>query len=135
MYVLLVVAAAAVHMIFIGYVLFGGFLALRWPRTIWLHTMAVGWATVNAFLGVECPLTDVERWARVRQGMEPLPSTGFIDYYLTGTVYPSGAAIAVRNLAFVIIVVSWIVFAIQRRRTAHLRDIAANYDRDGAGPQ
>ncbi|HWT47945.1 MAG TPA: DUF2784 family protein, partial [Mycobacterium sp.] len=31
----------AVHFAFIGYVVTGGFLALRWRRTMWLHVPAV----------------------------------------------------------------------------------------------
>lgn len=115
MYELIVVATVAVHFVFTGYVVVGGFLALRWPRTIWLHVAAVVWASANAFLNVPCPLTDLERWARREGGMAPLPPAGFIDHYITGVFYPRDAATVVQLGAFVVVAGSWALFAYHRR--------------------
>jgi len=41
MYHLVVVAVVIVHFVFLGYVIVGGFIALRWRRTIWLHVPTV----------------------------------------------------------------------------------------------
>ncbi|EUA44505.1 hypothetical protein I552_4278 [Mycobacterium xenopi 3993] len=35
---------AITHVAFICYVVVGGFIALRWRRTLWLHIAAVLWA-------------------------------------------------------------------------------------------
>nr|WP_151845196.1 DUF2784 domain-containing protein [Mycobacterium tuberculosis] len=57
------------HFAFIAYVLAGGFLALRWRRTMWLHVPAVIWGIGIAAKRVDCPLTWVERWARTKAAM------------------------------------------------------------------
>jgi hypothetical protein len=43
MYETLVGLTVALHFAFIGYALIGGFLALRWRRTMWLHVPAAVW--------------------------------------------------------------------------------------------
>lgn len=115
-YILVVIVAAAFHLAFTGYLCVGGVLAWRWPHTMWLHVAAVVWAGLNAFAGLECPLTGIERWARAHIDMAPLPASGFIDYYLTGVLYPEGAAAMMRNLVFVVVVLSWVGFLISARR-------------------
>lgn len=119
MYELILAAIVAVHFAFVIYVVIGGFLALRWPRTILLHIVAVGWAAANGFLGVPCPLTELERVTRRAGGMPPLPDSGFISHYITGVFYPRGAATAVQLGTFAVIVISWVLYAAMRRR-AHL---------------
>lgn len=66
MYETVVVSTVVMHFAFIAYVLAGGFLALRWRRTMWLHVPAVIWGIGIAAKRVDCPLTWVERWARAR---------------------------------------------------------------------
>jgi hypothetical protein len=48
--------------------------------------------------------------------MAPMPVDGFIDYYLTGVVYPDSAANLVLALALLTVLVSWTLFAVARRR-------------------
>ncbi|RRQ28762.1 DUF2784 domain-containing protein [Rhodococcus sp. Eu-32] len=100
-----------VHLAFIAYVVAGGFVAWRLPRTIWLHVCAVAWGFTSIVVGVDCPLTAVENWARVHAGIAELPSTGFISHYLTGVVYPESALGAVRLAAAFAVLVSWIGYA------------------------
>ncbi|MCL2532842.1 MAG: DUF2784 domain-containing protein [Nocardiaceae bacterium] len=109
-------ATMVVHLVFIGYVVFGGFLAWRWRRTIWLHLVAAGWGLGSVLIGFDCPLTYVENWARERGGEAELPSSGFIAHYLTGVVYPEHALNLVRALAAICVVVSWVGYALLRRR-------------------
>ena len=108
----------ALHFAFLGYVVIGGFLALRWRRTIWLHVPAVIWGIAIATKRVDCPLTWAERWARHNAGMAPLPADGFIAHYVTGTVYPVGWLMGVQLTAFALIVVSW---ALHFRHFRHFR--------------
>lgn len=110
-YTTLVVLAAAGHFAFLIYLPSGGFLALRWPRTIWLHVLTVVWGVGSVALHWPCPLTSLERWARERAGMSRLPSGGFIDHYINGVMYPQGATGVAQLLAFAAVVVSWILFA------------------------
>jgi Protein of Unknown function (DUF2784) len=45
MYHFVVVAVVVVHFAFLGYLIVGGFIALRWHRTIWLHVPTVPWGS------------------------------------------------------------------------------------------
>ncbi|HYR17789.1 MAG TPA: DUF2784 family protein, partial [Mycobacterium sp.] len=42
-FVILVALTVAAHFAFVGYLVIGGFLAWRWPRTIALHVPVVLW--------------------------------------------------------------------------------------------
>ncbi|GAB2656241.1 DUF2784 domain-containing protein [Nocardia goodfellowii] len=117
LYRLMADATAAAHFAFVAYVVVGGFSAWRWPRTMWLHLIAVGWGFGTVLIGYDCPLTYVEDWARRRAGQEGLPSSGFIDHYLTGVIYPDSALGLVRGLVAVCVVVSWAGFAWRLRES------------------
>lgn len=78
-----------IHAAFVLYVVLGGLLALRWPRSTWLHLPAVLWGGVIEFAGWVCPLTPLENHARLNAGMAGYAS-GFIDHYLRLLLYPPG---------------------------------------------
>ncbi|WP_024805220.1 DUF2784 domain-containing protein [Nocardia sp. BMG51109] len=107
MYRVLADATASVHFLFIAYLVTGGFLAWRWQWTIWTHAAAVAWGFSTVLIGVDCPLTHLENWARGRAGESELPTSGFIDYYITGVLYPSSALGLVRMLVILVVAVSW----------------------------
>lgn len=115
-YAIVVVLTVAAHLAFIAYMVTGGFLALRWPKTIWLHIPVVIWGIAIELIDFVCPLTWLERWARPKAGMAPLPADGFIDHYLTGVVYPANYANLVLVLALLTVVASWVLVARSRRR-------------------
>lgn len=104
----------AVHYAFLLYLIVGGFLAWKWPRTIWLHLVAAAWAVLIVTVGALCPLTFAQNWLRERQGQPPL-RTGFIQQYVTGTFYPTGAERLSQLLVGVVVAVSWIGFARRRK--------------------
>ncbi|WP_328394891.1 DUF2784 domain-containing protein [Nocardia sp. NBC_00416] len=106
-YRLLADLIAAVHLLFIGYVVAGGFVAWRLPRTIWLHGLAAAWGFGTVLIGYDCPLTYGENWARQRAGISGLPPEGFIDHYLTGVIYPESMLLEVRVLVAACVLVSW----------------------------
>src|ERR1700739_2236992 len=119
MYAIVVGLIVALHLAFVAYFLIGGFVALRWRRTIWLHVPAVIWGIAIATKRVDCPLTWVERWARHNAGMAPLPPDGFIAHYITGVIYPVGWVIGVQLTSFALVVASWVLYSrgeIRRRR-------------------
>jgi hypothetical protein len=116
MYATVVAATVFAHFLFIGYVVTGGFFALRWPHTIALHVAAVLWAIAIAAGYVGCPLTSLERWARHHAGMQPLPPEGFIAHYLTGVLYPADWMAAVQVLVFAVVATSWVSYGWRRRR-------------------
>jgi hypothetical protein len=110
-----VVLIVALHFAFISYVVVGGFLALRWRRTLWLHVSAVIWGTAIAAKQVDCPLTWAERWARAGAGMAPLPPDGFIAHYIAGVIYPRAWVIAVQFVAFAVVAASWTLYLRRER--------------------
>ncbi|GAB1815742.1 DUF2784 domain-containing protein [Mycobacterium sp. MUNTM1] len=110
-YVAAVAVTVGAHLAYLLYVPSGGFLALRWPRTILLHVPAVAWGVAVVALRLRCPLTSVESWARRRAGMDPLPTSGFIDRYVTGYFVPPGRVGAAQALGFTAAAISWGVFA------------------------
>jgi hypothetical protein len=105
----------AVHFAFIGYLVVGGFIARWWPRTIWLHIPVVLWGIGSVALGLTCPVTDLERWARARAGMDALPPDGFIAHYITGVLYPASLTTAVQVIVAAIVLTSWVLFVVGRR--------------------
>ena len=109
-----------VHFAFMAYVVAGGFLAWRWPASVWAHLACAGWGLATIVFGLHCPLTFVENWARQRGGEAPLRG-GFIDTYLTGVLYPERAKAAVLGLVVLAVAVSWCGVALRvvnRHRTA-----------------
>ena len=119
MYQTVVALVIVLHFAFIGYVVVGGFLALRWRRTIWLHIPAVIWGIAIATKRVDCPLTWLERWARARAGMARLPRDGFIAHYITGVIYPVSWVVGVQLVSFAVVALSWALYFrrdISRRR-------------------
>ena len=108
---MLVGVLAVTHVAFIAYVVVGGFLAWRWPRTVGVHALAVAWGFGTVLIGFHCPLTCAENWARRQARMGELPAAGFIDHYLTGVIYPDSALGLVRALAALGVLVSWFGYA------------------------
>ena len=48
-----------VHLLFIGFVVGGSFLAWRWPRVIWVQLPAMVYGVLVELVGFGCPLTEV----------------------------------------------------------------------------
>lgn len=116
LYTIVVVHAIAAHFVFICYLVVGGFLAWRRPATIGLHVAVVGWGAASLTLGLPCPLTDLERFARAGAEMGELAPGGFIEHYLTGVWYPADTEVAVQALIFVAVLGSWVGLSVRRRR-------------------
>lgn len=116
MYETVVVSTVVMHFAFIAYVLAGGFLALRWRRTMWLHVPAVIWGIGIAAKRVDCPLTWVERWDRTKAAMTPLSPDGFVAHYITGVIYPAGWVAAAQLVMFAIVAASWTLYLWLPRR-------------------
>ena len=116
LYTALLWLVVAAHFAFLIYLPSGGFLALRWRRSIWLHVPVVLWGVGSVALHFWCPLTALEQWTRSRAGMPPLGSTGFIDHYVTGVMYPSGGTGYAQAAAFTAVLVSWLAYAVTARR-------------------
>jgi hypothetical protein len=104
------------HLLFLAFVVFGGFLAWRWPKVLFAHVPLAVYGLVIVTFGFVCPLTPIEDGLRKRAGQEGLEPTGFIDTYIEGIIYPADQTMLARWLAFAVITVSWVGLAIKLRR-------------------
>ena len=116
---MVLVAAVAAQFAFLAYAVFGGFLAWRWPRTIALHLAGALWLIVIVVARLTCPLTWIED--RMRERIGAAPTNGFLDHYVAGVFYPTGREDLARIAVAVIVGVSWIGFALRRRRAGATR--------------
>lgn len=116
--------AMVLHFGFLAYLVVGGFIAWRWRWTIWPHIVTAGYGLGIVVIGWDCPLTHVENWGRANAGQETLPTTGFIDHYLTGIIYPEDDLALAQGAAAVAVVASWIGFVILGRRRRRARTAA-----------
>jgi len=107
-----------VHLAFVLFVVFGGLLALRWPRVAWVHVPVALYGAIIEYVGFVCPLTPLEIWLRERGGGAGYEG-GFIEHYITAALYPAGLT---RDLQLVlgtgVLVLNAIVygFLLRRRR-------------------
>lgn len=76
-----------IHFSFILFVIFGGFLVLKWRKLIWLHFPAATWGGLIEFAGWICPLTTFEN--RLRSASGGGYASGFIEHYIIPVIYPS----------------------------------------------
>jgi hypothetical protein len=82
-------AIALLHLAFILFVLFGGFLVLRWPRLMFLHLPAAAWGVMIEFAGWWCPLTKWENYFLQQAGRAGYDG-GFVAHYIMPVIYPAG---------------------------------------------
>jgi hypothetical protein len=76
-----------IHFGFILFVVFGGFLTLKWHILIWLHLPAAVWGVLVELFGWFCPLTFYENSLRQIGGGGY--TSGFLEHYLIPMIYPS----------------------------------------------
>ncbi len=101
-----------IHFSFILFVIFGGFLALKWRKFIWLHVPAAVWGTLIEFFGWLCPLTTLENELRRNNDGEAF-STGFIEHYIIPLIYPEGLTRDIQIvLGFVVIVFNLFIYTL-----------------------
>ena len=89
LYRLMADAVVVVHLGFVGFVVLGGLLALRWPRAACGLPPArrcVG--RVGRVHGRICPLTPLENFLR-RQGGDADYSASFVEHYVIPVLYPA----------------------------------------------
>ena len=106
----------ALHLAFLGYMVLGGFLALRRLGLIWPHVAVIGYSFYVTLTSFTCPATTLEKWLRVQGGETPYDGS-FIQEYLRGTIYPPAIETAVWLGCMGIAMASW-VFVLTRRRRA-----------------
>jgi len=111
------------HLAFILFVIFGGFLVSRRPRLAPVHLACAAWGAYVSLANRLCPLTPLENWFRERGGGSGYRGD-FIEHYLLAVIYPTGlTATTQRVLGFTVIalnaaVYAWTLRKRRRRRTA-----------------
>lgn len=96
-----------IHLAFLVFLAVGGLLAWRWPRLVGLHVPAVAWGMVSITVGVDCPLTVIEKHFRALAGDQGY-SSGFIDHYVQGVVYPESHLLLVRIFLVTAVVAGYV---------------------------
>jgi hypothetical protein len=77
-----------VHVLFVVFVVVGGFLVARWPRLAWVHVPVASWGVFIEFRGWICPLTPLENYLRQRGGSSTYQGE-FIEHYILPLLYPA----------------------------------------------
>ena len=104
------------HFCFVLFVLFGGALALRWPKAVWVHLPAAAWGALISFAGWVCPLTPLEKWLR-RQGGAAGYEGGFVEHYILPVLYPRGLTHEIQiALGVIVILLNLLVYRQVYRR-------------------
>lgn len=112
-------ATMVVHFAALLYIGLGGFLAWRWPKSIFVHVFFVIWGVaINVVPGLACPLTVLEDRFRAQQGLGPLPN-GFNEYYIYDDLIPRDLLPLVSIGAIAILLFSYVgAYVLWRRRRA-----------------
>jgi hypothetical protein len=98
-----------IHFGFILFVIFGGFLVLKWRKLIWLHLPAAMWGILIEFFGWICPLTNLEN--RLRSASDGVYISGFIEHYIIPMIYPSALTREIQiGLGFIVILLNFFVY-------------------------
>lgn len=83
------------HLLFVAFVVAGGFLLLRWPKLAWLQVPAAVWGAAIEFSSGICPLTPLENHLRALGG-EAGYSVSFIERYLMPVLYPANLTVPIQ---------------------------------------
>jgi hypothetical protein len=115
MAVILADALVIVHLLFVAFVMAGGFLLVRWPKLVWLHLPAAAWGAIIEFTGWICPLTPLENQLRILGG-DSAYSGGFVERYLVPVLYPENLTLPIQQvLGGVVVGVNLVAYALAYR--------------------
>ena len=106
---------AIVHMAFLVYIVFGGFLALRRLAWLWPSIATTLYSAYVTLASYTCPLTTLEKWLLEVGGRVPYEGS-FIAHYLHDVLYPAQYETAAWLTAMGIALVSYAVVLTRRRR-------------------
>jgi hypothetical protein len=124
MNILMADALVLLHVLFVAFVVWGGFLLVRWPRLGWLQLPAAAWGAYIEFTGGICPLTPLENYLRVRGGGS-FYSGDFVERYLLPILYPENLTLPVQMvLGGVVVGVNLAAYAIAFQAWRHKTIVA-----------
>ena len=104
-----------VHLLFVAFVMAGGFLLVRWPKLVWLHVPAAAWGAFIEFSGGICPLTPLENQLRALGGSGAYRG-GFVEHYLLPILYPGNLSFSIQQaLGGTVVAVNLVAYALAYR--------------------
>ena len=112
---LLAAGVVALHLAYLAYAAFGGFVALRHRAWLWPHLASTVWSVVVTTTPIGCPLTAAEKWLLLHAGRTPYEGS-FTAYYLRDTLYPAQYEVAVWLTMLGVAVASYVL--VLRRASA-----------------
>lgn len=111
-YRLLADVVLILHFLFIGFVVFGGLLALRYAWIALAHIPAACWGTFIELTGGVCPLTLIEVKLRRIAGDSGY-SDSFIEHYLLPVIYPLGLTRDIQLwLAGLVVLINVVIYGV-----------------------
>jgi hypothetical protein len=110
-------AVVVLHLAFLAYMVFGGFLALRRFRLIWPHIATTVYSFYVTLTSFTCPATRLEKWLLEMGGETPYEGS-FIARYVRGTLYPPEYETAIWMTAMAVAIASQAFVLTRRRRHA-----------------
>ena len=112
----------ALHFLFVLFVIFGGLLALRWPKVAYVHLPVAVYGALIELVGWVCPLTPLEKRLRESSGLQGYEG-GFIEHYILPVLYPSGLTRGIQLvLGALVIGVNLAVYAVIARERSSRRN-------------
>ena len=118
MYNVLANAIVLAHFLFIAFVICGGLLVIRWPRSAVVHLPMAVWGAAVEIFGWVCPLTPLENYFRLLAGNSSY-NGDFIARYLIPVIYPENLTNESQQLLGGIVIVVNVIFytiAIRKHR-------------------
>jgi hypothetical protein len=107
-----------IHLLFVVFVMTGGFLLRRWPKLIWPHLPAVLWGAYIEFSGRICPLTPLENQLRASAG-ETGYRGSFVEHYLLPVLYPDHLTAPIQwMLGVSVVIVNLVAYGLAYRDRA-----------------
>ncbi len=100
------------HLIFIVFVIVGGFMVVRWHKLIWLHIPIMLWGVIVEWGNFICPLTPLENYFRNLAGMSTY-NHGFIEEYIYPLIYLENLTRALQiKIGILVIIINIIAYTI-----------------------
>lgn len=85
------------HLLFVAFVMAGGFLLARWPGLLALHLPAAAWGAYIELSGGICPLTPLENHFRALGGGGAYGGD-FVERYLLPALYPEHLSVSLQQV-------------------------------------
>jgi hypothetical protein len=109
------------HFGFVLFVVFGGLLALRWPKVAYVHVPVALYGALIELVGWICPLTPLEKRLRESAGRAGYEG-GFVEHYILPVLYPGALTREIQILlGLLVIVLNLAIYARVVRRQRHAR--------------